>query len=224
MALNPFSLPWSRSPTVAPPFPRLRPRTPACRPPPTRSSGDNQCSNCRLKRWNWTQTFSFPQPTFRPARCGDNGANGEADQVTILLRCPRASSCLWWVPAGVTAVWPRHCARCVSLYAAVCGGCGAVLGLLWLLGHVYVLTHTLDPELRTHRWGNVCSGWWVGNGAVYKFIATFWKCLIQFSSSAVNNSNPNFFFFYTLTIDGKIRSTYNFQFEEVWKLRSVSSF
>ena len=41
--------------------------------------------------------------------------------------------------------------RCVSLYAAVCGGCGAALGLLWLVGHLYVLTHTLDPELRTHR-------------------------------------------------------------------------
>ena len=49
--------------------------------------------------------------------------------------------------------------RCVSLYAAVCGGCGAALGLLWLVGHLYVLTHTLDPELRTHRWGNVRNGW-----------------------------------------------------------------
>ena len=47
--------------------------------------------------------------------------------------------------------------RCVSLYAAVCGGCGAALGLLWLVGHLYVLTHTLDPELRTHRWGNFCN-------------------------------------------------------------------
>ena len=134
MALNPFSLPWSRSPTVAPPFPRLRPRTPACRPPPTRSSGDNQCSNCRLMRWNWTQTFSFPQPTFRPARCGDNGANGEADQVTILLRCPRASSCLWWVPAqegwrlcdrvtvpGVSPSTPRSAGAAAPCSA--CSGC-----------------------------------------------------------------------------------------------------
>ena len=63
--------------------------------------------------------------------------------------------------------------RCVSLYAAVCGGCGAALGLLWLVGHLYVLTHTLDPELRTHKWGNVCSGWEMV--LFISLFAAFWK-------------------------------------------------
>ena len=85
--------------------------------------------------------------------------------------------------------------RCVSLYAAVCGGCGAALGLLWLVGHLYVLTHTLDPELRTHRWGRQRLQW-VGNGDVYKFICSILENIQYYNSPTVQSitiKQPYFF-------------------------------
>ena len=57
------------------------------------------------------------------------------DGVTILLRCPHLSSCSW----------------CLRLYCTVCGGMGAILSTLWVCGHCYVLTHTVEGSLRTQR-------------------------------------------------------------------------
>ena len=55
--------------------------------------------------------------------------------VTILLRCPPLSGCLW----------------CVKLYSTVTAGCASLFCLLWVLGHLYVLGQTDDSSLRTQR-------------------------------------------------------------------------
>ena len=46
------------------------------------------------------------------------------ERLTILLNFPRLSSCTW----------------CLKLYSVVCGGCGVLFSILWVVGHIYVLT------------------------------------------------------------------------------------
>ena len=73
---------------------------------------------------------SLPPPSYTrvPQIC-------ENDQVTILVKFPRLSSCKW----------------CLKLYTTVCGGCGALFSFLWIVGHVYVLCQTEDADLRWQR-------------------------------------------------------------------------
>ena len=62
--------------------------------------------------------------------------------VTILLSCPRLSSCSW----------------VLKLYAKVFGGMGVLLSTLWVVGHTYVLYQTEDKELRIQRYVSIFLG------------------------------------------------------------------
>ena len=73
---------------------------------------------------------SLPPPAYS-RRCSISPSTG----VTIVLSCPRLSSCRW----------------CLRLYAMVFGGCGVLFSILWLVGHVYVLSQTQEKDLRIQR-------------------------------------------------------------------------
>ena len=73
---------------------------------------------------------SLPPPAYS-RRCSISPSSG----VTIVLKCPRLSSYRW----------------CLRLYAVVCGGCGVLFSILWLIGHVYVLSQTDEKDLRMQR-------------------------------------------------------------------------
>ena len=75
-----------------------------------------------------------PHPSVPPPAYSQHKT--ETENVTIQLRCPQLSSYLW----------------IMKLYSTVCGGCGSILSFLWLVGHLYVLIQTKDPELKTQRW------------------------------------------------------------------------
>ena len=83
-----------------------------------------------------------PHPTVPPPAYSSlkREREDQTEDVTILCRCPRTESYMWMV----------------SLYSTVCGGCGSILALLWLVGHLYVLLETQDSELKTQRWGLAC--------------------------------------------------------------------
>ena len=77
-----------------------------------------------------------PHPNVPPPAYSElKGEEVRPEDVTILCRCPRSESYMWMV----------------SLYSTVCGGCGSILALLWLVGHLYVLVETQDSELKTQR-------------------------------------------------------------------------
>ena len=76
---------------------------------------------------------SHPPPPPRPS---------PSSGVTILLSCPRLSSCSW----------------VLKLYAKVCGGMGVLLSTLWVVGHTYVLYQTEDKELRIQRYVSIFLG------------------------------------------------------------------
>ena len=58
-----------------------------------------------------------------------------SDRVTILLRCPPVSACVW----------------CVKLYSTVLAGCVVLFSFLWVIGHSYVLSVTEEGTLRVQR-------------------------------------------------------------------------
>ena len=74
---------------------------------------------------------SIPPPAYTPQ------STSHSEGVTILLKCPRLSSCSW----------------ILRLYATVCGGIGVIFSILWLVGHCYVLGQTDDHGLRIQRLG-----------------------------------------------------------------------
>ena len=72
---------------------------------------------------------SLPPPAYT------NQSLPPSDGVTILLSCPRLSSWSW----------------CLKLYAMVVGGVGAILSILWVVGHGYVPAQTGESSLRMQR-------------------------------------------------------------------------
>ena len=69
--------------------------------------------------------------------------------VTIVLRCPRLSSLKLWLAVYlcVTVITSRT-TRSVSRVQA---GIGISLSSLWVIGHLYVLSHTSEYSLREQR-------------------------------------------------------------------------
>ena len=81
-----------------------------------------------------TLSSTPPHPSFPPPAYSHHSSPAR-EGVTIIVKCPSLNSS-WW---------------CLKLYATVCGGMGAILSSLWVLGHGYVLFHTESRELRIQR-------------------------------------------------------------------------
>ena len=64
-----------------------------------------------------------------------SGSGGYSDRVTILLRCPPVSACIW----------------CVKLYSTVLAGCIMLFSFLWIICQLYVLSQTEESTLRVQR-------------------------------------------------------------------------
>ena len=77
-----------------------------------------------------------PNASNSPPAYASHNAIPSTPPVTILFSCPSLSSCSWFL----------------KLYTSVCGGMGAILSGLFVVGHGYVLCQTEDTDLRTQRW------------------------------------------------------------------------
>ena len=88
-----------------------------------------------------TNLFPLPTPPPPPSYTHHSSLSPSSG-VTILLSCPRLSSCSW----------------VLKLYAKVCGGMGVLLSTLWVVGHTYVLYQTEDKELRIQRYVSIFLG------------------------------------------------------------------
>merc|ERR1712130_222510 len=75
--------------------------------------------------------------------CHVAGQNPHGSQgVTIILKCPRVSA--------------LH--TCISVYLIIMGSLGVVISSLWVISHIYVLSHTSDNSLLEQRYVDVCIG------------------------------------------------------------------
>ena len=88
-----------------------------------------------MDSYSYNDPLSCPSLSPSPPAYTSYPPISENDQVTILVKLPRLSSCKW----------------CLKLYATVFGGCGALFSFLWLFGHIYVLFQTEDSDLRWQR-------------------------------------------------------------------------
>ena len=73
-------------------------------------------------------------PTSRPPSYSQHYSPTH-EGVTIQVKCPKLSSLSW----------------CLKVYTIVLGGLGICVTTTWIAGHVYVLTHTQEAELRLQR-------------------------------------------------------------------------
>jgi len=85
---------------------------------------------------------SLPPPSYSEHQNQSTTSLSANDRVTILLRCPPMSACVW----------------CVKLYSTVLAGCMVLFSLLWIIGHTYVLAQTEEGTLKVQRYVDIVLG------------------------------------------------------------------
>jgi len=83
---------------------------------------------------------SLPPPSYTEHQSPSPVTGSE--RVTILLRCPPMSACVW----------------CVKLYCTVLAGCLSLFSFLWVIGHTYVLAQTDESSLKVQRYVDIVLG------------------------------------------------------------------
>lgn len=112
---------------------------------------------------------ALPPPSYTEHHNQSPGTGpGYSDRVTILLRCPPLSACVW----------------CVKLYSTVLAGCVVLFSLLWVVGHTYVLSVTEEGSLRVQRYVDILLG--------LSFLAT--HLVLMYSSKHSSRSHLTLYF------------------------------
>jgi len=83
---------------------------------------------------------SLPPPSYTEHQ--NQSPSSVNDRVTILLRCPPLSACIW----------------CVKLYSTVMAGCIVLFSFLWIICQLYVLSQTDESTLRVQRYVDIVLG------------------------------------------------------------------
>lgn len=112
---------------------------------------------------------SLPPPSYTEHQSPDPRRSlTSSDRVTILLRCPPVSACVW----------------CVKLYSTVLAGCVVLFSFLWVIGHSYVLSLTEEGTLRVQRYVDIVLG--------LSFLAT--HLVLMYSSKHESRSHLTLYF------------------------------